>query len=85
MSAEDHDRLEALAVQRGQSVEVFVLSAALSAASDDAAPACESDEAQALGALKAVLQPRIANAREGRVSPRSIADIAAEERAGRKG
>lgn len=76
VSPEEHQKLKVMAALRGQSLKDFVLSAALG----DAPDLSGLSEEQALAALKGALQPRIAAARAGERSSRSIGDIAADLR-----
>ena len=80
ITAEEHQKLKAIAALKGQSIKDYVLARTLGDA-----PAIESmSEADALAALSAYLEPRIAEARRGEVSQKSIEEIrrAARDQAG---
>lgn len=62
ISAHEHQQLKAMAALKGQSIKDYVLSRALVDMPD---PATMSDE-EALAALKALLAPRLADAKAGR-------------------
>lgn len=64
-----HQRLKALAALQGKSIKDFVLERTLG----DEAP--NSDEAAALAELEALLLKRLANARAGGLSTRTVEDI----------
>ena len=80
ISAEEHQKLKAIAALKGQSIKDYVLAQTLGAF-----PEIEGmSEAEALKALSEFLEPRIEQARRGEFSPRSPEDIrrAAHKRAG---
>ena len=62
ISAQEHQQLKAMAALKGQSIKDYVLSRALV---DMPNPATMTDE-EALAALKALLAPRLADAKAGR-------------------
>ena len=77
ITAEEHQKLEAIAALSGQSIRDFVLERALA----DAPALGEMSEGDALGALAEFLKPRIEEARRGGLSGKSVADIRREARA----
>lgn len=77
LTAEEHERREAMAAARGQTLKELVLTATLK----DDFGASQMGEAEALAALTSALQPRIEAGRTGSRSALSIAEIAAVERA----
>ena len=62
ISAHEHQQLKAMAALKGQSIKDYVLSRALVDMPD---PATMTDE-EAMAALKALLAPRLADAKAGR-------------------
>lgn len=76
ITAEEHQKLKAIAALKGQSIKDYVLDRTLRDA-----PALDGmTEDQAFAALADFLEPRIEQARRGELSTRSIADIRREER-----
>lgn len=69
VTAEEHQRLKALAALQGKSIKEFVLSSTLGRQRPD------SDESAALAELETLLDRRLANARAGRVSSRTVEEI----------
>ncbi len=69
VTAEEHQRLKAMAALQGKSIKEFVLASTLGSQQSD------SDEAAALAELETLLDKRLANARNGGVSSRSVGDI----------
>ena len=69
VSPEQHQRLKAMAALQGKSIKEFVLASTLGSQAPD------SDEAAALAELETLLDKRLANARNGGVSPRSVGDL----------
>jgi len=69
VSPEQHQRLKAMAALQGKSIKEFVLASTLGSQAPD------SDEAAALAELETLLDKRLANARNGDVSPRSVGDL----------
>ena len=67
VSPEEHQRLKAMAALQGKSIKEFVLASTLGRELPD------SDEA--LAELEALLDKRLANARTGGVSTRTVGDI----------
>ena len=71
VSTEEHQRLKALAALQGKSIKEFVLESTLGRTR----PA--SDEVAALAELETLLDKRLANARTGGVSARTVRDLIA--------
>ena len=65
VTAEEHQRLKAMAALQGKSIKEFVLASTLGA----------QDENKALAELEAILDKRLKNARAGGVSKRTVGDI----------
>ena len=65
----EHQRLKAMAALQGKTIKEFVLASTLGRERRD------SDEAAALAELEALLDKRLANARAGGVSSRTVGDI----------
>lgn len=65
VTEQQQHRLKAMAALRGQSIKDFVLASTIGT----------GDEAAALEELEALLEKRLANARAGGVSSRSVSDI----------
>lgn len=76
ITAEEHQKLKAIAALKGQSIKDYVLGRIL----DDAPSLTGMSEDEAFSALADFLQPRIEQARQGELSSKSIADIRREER-----
>jgi hypothetical protein len=76
ITPEEHQKLEAIAAIKGQSIKDYVLTRGLREA-----PALEgmSDD-EALSALSDFLEPRIEQARRGELSTKSLDDIRHEAR-----
>ena len=68
VTPEEHQRLKALAALQGMTIKEFVLASTLGAAQSEAA----------LAELETLLDKRLANARAGGVSSRTVRDIAAQ-------
>lgn len=66
VTPEQHQRLKALAAIQGKTIKEFVLASTLGA---------YNSEEQALAELEEVLDKRLANARAGGVSTRTVKDI----------
>lgn len=77
ITAEEHQKLKAIAALKGQSIKDYVLDRTLG----DAPALAEMSEEDALLALSAFLKPRIEQARRGELSPKSLAEIRQEARA----
>ena len=77
VSEQEHQSIKALAALRGLTIKDYILERTL--ISEGAA-----GEAEALAQLKALLEPRIAAARKGELSGRSIPEIAGVARSRRK-
>jgi len=76
ISLEDHQKLKAIAALKGQSLKDYVLGRALADA-----PALDGmSEDEAFTALTNFLEPRIEQARRGRLSGKSLDEIRREER-----
>ncbi len=69
VTPEEHQRLKAMAALQGKSIKEFVLASTLGSELP------ESDEAAALAELETLLDKRLANARNGGVSSRTVGDI----------
>lgn len=67
VTAEEHQRLKAMAALQGKSIKEFVLASTLGTE--------ESGAAAVLAELEALLDKRLANARAGSVSSRTVGDI----------
>lgn len=80
ITAEEHQKLKAIAALRGQSIKAFVLDRTLG----ETPPVAAMSETEALSALADFLKPRIEEARRGEFSDKSLQDIrqAARKRAG---
>lgn len=80
ITAEEHQKLKAIAALRGQSIKAFVLDRTLG----ETPPVEAMSETEALSALADFLKPRIEEARRGEFSDKSLQDIrqAARKRAG---
>lgn len=70
VTAEQHQRLKALAALQGKTIKEFVLASTLGAQADG------HDEAAALEELETLLDERLANARGNGVSSRTVREIA---------
>ena len=68
VTAEEHQRLKALAALQGKSIKEFVLASTLGAQSG-------GPLAQDLSELEAILDKRLQNARAGGVSQRTVGEI----------
>ncbi|MEZ6197391.1 MAG: antitoxin [Planctomycetota bacterium] len=68
VTPEEHARLKALAALQGKSIKEFVLDSTLGLADQDGA----------LAELEALLDRRLANARAGGLSKRSVDDVIAQ-------
>ena len=80
ITAEEHQKLKAIAALKGQSIKDYVLKRTLGDT-----PALENmSEAEAIAALANFLEPRIEQARRGALSEKSLDEIrqAAQKRAG---
>lgn len=76
ITAEEHQKLKAIAALKGQSIKEYVLRRTLGDA-----PALDGmTEDEAFSALAAFLEPRIDQARRGELSTRSMDDIRREAR-----
>ena len=77
ITAEEHQKLKAIAALKGQSIKDFVLKRTLGDA-----PALDAmSEEEAFGALTEFLRPRIEQAERGELSAKSVSDIRREARA----
>ncbi len=76
ISAEEHQKLKAIAALKGQSIKDYVLGRALG----DAPSLTGLSEGEAFKALTNFLEPRIEQARRGQLSGRSVEDIRRDER-----
>ena len=77
ITAEEHQKLKAIAALKGQSIKDFVLKRTLGDA-----PALDAmSEEEAFGALAEFLKPRIEQAERGELSAKSVSDIRREARA----
>ena len=77
ITAEEHQKLKAIAALKGQSIKDFVLKRTLGDA-----PALDTmSEEEAFGALTEFLRPRIEQAERGELSAKSVSDIRREARA----
>lgn len=72
VTEQQHQRIKALAALQGQSIKEYALQRLFPLTPD-------ADEAQAMQALKSLLEPRIAAALRGEVSEQSLSEIAQEE------
>jgi hypothetical protein len=72
ISAEEHQKLKAIAALKGQTIKDYVLGRAL-----DGFPPLDDtmSESEALDALKGFLEPRLAQARNGEFSSKSFKEI----------
>lgn len=70
VSEQQHQRIKALAALQGQSIKEYALQRLFP---------LTPDEAQAMQALKSLLEPRIAAALRGEVSEQSLSEIAEGE------
>ncbi len=68
VTPDEHQKLKALAALQGKSIKEFVLASTIGAALD-------GDEAHALSELTQLLERRLANARNGGVSTRTVGQI----------
>ncbi|MCO6384604.1 hypothetical protein [Oceanicola sp. 502str15] len=80
ITVEEHRKLKAIAALRGQSIKDFVMSRTLGDEGGDG-----MSEEEALDALRAVLMPRIEEARRGEFSDLTMDEIAAKAKAGMAG
>lgn len=71
ITAEEHQKLKAIAAIKGQSIKDYVLNKTLG----DTPPINGMSDADAFAALSDFLKPRIDQARRGDLSNKSIADI----------
>ena len=76
ISPEDHQKLKAIAALKGQSIKDYVLGRALG----DTPALAGMSEDQAFTALANFLEPRIEQARRGKLSGKSLDEIRREER-----
>lgn len=76
ITREQHQKLKATAALNGQSIKDYVIERALGGSPDLAG----METSEALEALKAVLSPRIESAENGRLSERSVGEIAEQAR-----
>ncbi|PHQ81062.1 MAG: antitoxin [Thalassobium sp.] len=76
ITAEEHQKLKAIAALKGQSIKDYVLNRTLG----DAPSLDGMSEEDAFGALARFLEPRIAQARRGELSQKSVRDIRREAR-----
>ena len=74
ISAEEHQKLKAIAALKGVSIKDYVLKRTLG----DAPPLNNMTEDEAVSALADFLKPRIEQARRGEFSKKSLADIQRE-------
>lgn len=76
ITPEEHTKLKAIAALKGQSIKDYVLDRTLG----ETPALADMTEAEAFKALSDFLQPRIEQARRGKLSTKSIADIRHEAR-----
>ncbi len=71
ITAEEHQKLKAIAALKGQSIKDFVLNRTLG----EAPSVDDMSEEEALEALSDFLKPRVEQARRGELSKKSFEDI----------
>lgn len=76
ITAEEHQKLKAIAAIKGQSIKDYVLNKTLA----DAPPIDDMSDTEAFAKLSDFLKPRIDQARHGDLSNKSIADIKRDAR-----
>ena len=74
ITPEEHQKLKAIAALKGESIKDYVLKRTLG----DAPDLDDMSDGEAVAALAAFLKPRIEQARLGKFSTKSIADIRRE-------